>query len=102
MPELENKLTAPEGCAPLPGSEGVLRVNYGINRALPRRRIEHKCGKLTISGTWGDDETHKAIRDEIRRLNPGWMITGYCLSDPQSAELRDRSGSGTPPHNQPS
>jgi hypothetical protein len=83
------------GCAPTTGSEVALRINYGINRTLPRRRIEHKCGKLTIVGTWGDDETHKAIREKIRELNPGWMITGYCLSDPQSA-----IGEATPPEPQ--
>jgi hypothetical protein len=61
----------------------VLRINFGIYRRV-RRRSENKCGKLTIAGTWGDDETHKAIRAKIRELNPGWDVQGYCLSDPQS------------------
>ena len=84
MPDPKTNSTAPEGCAPLPGSEGALRINFGIYRRSGRR-TENRCGKLTIAGTWEDDQTHQAIRAKIRNLNPGWDVQGYCLSDPQNA-----------------
>lgn len=63
-----------------------LQINYGINRRRPRSRrktdIEHKCGKLVISGSWGNDETHRQIRTLIAQKNPGWLLTGYCLAKP--------------------
>jgi hypothetical protein len=63
-----------------------LHITYGINRRRPGRRrksdIEHSQGEIWITGTWGDDATHSAIRAAIYRANPGWQITGYCNSTP--------------------
>ena len=90
-------IPAAECCAPLPRREGVLRINYGINRRRPgsprKTDIEHKNGKMTITGRWDSDETHRQIRSMICENNPGWLITGYCLSDPQNASSEAAKGS---------
>jgi phage FluMu protein Com len=51
----------------------LLRINYGINRRRPgarRRAIENDCGKLEVTGDWGDDNTHGGIRYRILRRHP--------------------------------
>lgn len=61
-----------------------MKINYGIWKLRSRKPCETKNGSLEIEGTWGDDDFHRRIRAEIRRLNPGWEIVGYCPPSPIS------------------
>lgn len=55
-----------------------MKINYGINRKLPGGRIEHRCGTLDFKMRWSRMSNHRKLMDEIRRLNPGWSVTGYA------------------------
>lgn len=61
--------------------------------APPGRRFEsglayHECDDTDDVLTWGavptepdDDATHQRIREKIRKLPPGWSVTGYVCTN---------------------
>lgn len=67
-----------------------MKINYGINRKLPRGRIEHRNGTLDFKMRWSRMSDHRKLRQEIARLNPGWSITGYARVEAK----RDKSDVG--------
>lgn len=66
-----------------------MKINYGVNRRRESGgtpKYEHKNGKLNLpqytDSDWEKDEVQQKIREIIRGKHPGWLITGYGLSEP--------------------
>lgn len=55
-----------------------MKINYGINRKITGKRLQHENHSFNLNGSWDDEEFHDRIRDEIKRKHPGWSITGYA------------------------
>jgi len=44
-----------------------------------RKKKESVSGKFIIYVDWDSIDDHERIRDKIRKIYPGWVITGYGL-----------------------
>lgn len=72
-----------------------MRINYAVNRTFrndhQRRRAEHKNGHLEVPDDWDWDgsEIHTFVHEEVRKLHPGWTLTGYCPAVPLPEPTHD-------------
>jgi hypothetical protein len=67
----------------------LLRINYGINRAIrrgSRKVIVHENHKLRVKGSIEDVSLHGKVLRRVKSKHPGWQLTGYA----QAPEPRRR------------
>jgi hypothetical protein len=63
------------------------RLNYSISRAFTRhghRYFDEVSLWLMTSMDYDSPTFHARIKARIMRLNPGWILEGYCPATPRS------------------